>query len=362
MVTSAFWVIRRRRMGHDANVTTPLHHHTEPVLTPAGIRSVEADAVLVFNPAVVGGPGSWRMVARVDLGIDGDPHIHGTSLVELSSSDGSTWAADRVLLDRAGAIRVLQPLEPHHDLEGSLWRVYDPRLQRLADGRLALHLAVDTTQGLRPALVVGDERGGLDDLRAVWMGQPDDRNHVLFEPDDPAGLHHRLTRPMHGYGEDALSAGRFPIHVSSSTDLEHWGSSRLVLAPRDLGPEVVKVGPGTPPIRTPAGWLSLVHGVRAVAADGPRGWEPDWRKRYDAWALLLDLEDPSRVIAVSDRPIWSAEREAERIGFRNDVVFPTAAVRRGDDVTFFAGAADTVVVRADASVADVVAWTLDNRR
>ncbi len=91
--------------------------------------------------------------------------------------------------------------------------------------------------------------------------------------------------------------------------------------------EAEKIGAGPPPIKTDAGWLLVYHGV-------------DNNRVYRAGAALLDLEDPSRVIARSPHPILEPEEEYERVGDTPNVVFPEGAIVVNDELHVYYGAAD----------------------
>ena len=65
--------------------------------------------------------------------------------------------------------------------------------------------------------------------------------------------------------------------------------------------------------------------------------------RYAAGAILLDRDDPSRVLARSGKPIMLPTTDYETNGFVPNVVFPTAMLDVGDELQVFYGAADTSV-------------------
>lgn len=320
-------------------------------------------SVLVSNPGVAAFDDRLVMAIRVDHGRSGDGNIDGSTVAFASSHDeGATWTIDTLpAIDRTRAIKILAPAEPLRDLTSEVWRVYDPRLTTIdVDGcqQLALCLAVDTTHGLRPALLTSADGH-------AWhcrnLGPPDDRNHVLF-PDPIDGRWHRLTRPMHDYGGEALGAGAYEIWLQRSPDLEHWGHDRMLLDPTSLSPDVEKVGPGPPPIRTKAGWLCLTHIVTEARSHAPRGWEPNWSLSYAVGGLLLDLNDPARVVAVAPVPLLTADESYERMGYRHDVVFATGCHVRGADLDVYYGAADTVVAKASAPLASVIDFVLSGRQ
>lgn len=72
-----------------------------------------------------------------------------------------------------------------------------------------------------------------------------------------------------------------------------------------------KVGPAAPPVRTDKGWLTTFHAVDIDPGRGKHGWEPTWKKRYTAGIMLLDLEDPRKVIGMAKQPLLAPETEYE---------------------------------------------------
>ncbi|HLU47994.1 MAG TPA: glycosylase, partial [Planctomycetota bacterium] len=80
-------------------------------------------------------------------------------------------------------------------------------------------------------------------------------------------------------------------------------------------------------------WLEIYHGNDRLPGALGVG-------RYYGAAILLDADDPARVIARSDRPIFAPELEFERQGFVDEVVFPTAVIERDDELWVYYGAAD----------------------
>ena len=75
---------------------------------------------------------------------------------------------------------------------------------------------------------------------------------------------------------------------------------------------------------------------------------------YAAAALLLDLDQPERVIGFSPQPVMVAEEEFERSGFLPDIVFPTGLVSREDDLLVYYGAADRATGVAQYSLKDML--------
>ncbi|MGH2388603.1 MAG: glycoside hydrolase family 130 protein, partial [Chloroflexota bacterium] len=113
-----------------------------------------------------------------------------------------------------------------------------------------------------------------------------------------------------------------------------FGQHRLLMAPREQW-EWERIGAGTPPIRLAGGWFMIYHGVEAIRAPG--GWDSN---RYTAGALLLDAQDPRRVLYRSPRPILEPELYEERFGVVDNVVFPTAVDRHETYLDVYYGMAD----------------------
>ena len=168
------------------------------------------------------------------------------------------------------------------------------------------------------------------------MLQPDQKDVVLF-PEPVEGHYLAFTRPMPGSFSRMLG-----IWLSESDDLVHWGNHRPVLMPRPNSWDESRVGASLVPIKTDEGWLEIYHGA-------------DRANRYCAGAALLDIGDPSKVLARTSGPLMVPEATYERSGFLSDVVFPTGHVDLGDGtIRIYYGAADTVIAAVDVAIEDVL--------
>jgi predicted GH43/DUF377 family glycosyl hydrolase len=125
--------------------------------------------------------------------------------------------------------------------------------------------------------------------------------------------------------------------VADVRALAHVSDHRLV-ALSEYEWEALKIGAGPPPIRVDEGWLAIHHGV-----DGEldAGTDQQQRVRYAAGALLLDPEDPSRVLARTAEPLLAPESAEELAGTVPNVVFPTAIEAVDGILYVFYGMADT---------------------
>ncbi len=318
-------------------------HPANPILTAA---HVPFQASLVFNAGVCKWQGRYLMVFRNDAGPGGAAEkakLTHTNLGLATSRDGVTWevAAQPLVMPDAAAFG----MKP-----GELRRVYDPRLHVL-DGRLVLCLATDTNHGVIGSVVAAND--DLTRFEVLSTTLPDNRNLVLF-PEKIGGSYVRLERPMPVYSR---GGDRFDLWLSRSPDLRYWGDSRLVLGVEDVPFANDKIGPAAPPLKTSKGWLVFFHAVDRDLQRGKHGWEPTWTKRYTAGVMLLDLNDPSRVIGISKQPLIAPKASYEIAGgFRDHVIFPTGAILEDSgEVKIYYGAGDAVMALATASVDELLA-------
>jgi len=307
-------------------------HPGNPVLSA---KDVPYSAGLIFNAGVAKFAGRYVMVFRNDYGWDGQS-FQGTNLGLAFSDDGAAWK--------------VEPAPCMQWKDDEIQRVYDPRLTVL-DEKCYMCFAVDTNHGLRGGIAVTEDFRRFDVLS---MSTPDNRNMVLL-PEKINGKYVRLERPFPVYSRGGVD--RFDIWSSDSPDLAYWGNHQLVLAVEQVPFANDKIGPGAPPIKTPRGWLAVIHTVDIDRARGQNGWEArPWQKRYCAGLMLLDLDQPQKVIGLCREPLIAPEVSYETAGgFRNDVIFPSGMILEDDGlVKIYYGAADTVTCLATAKLDDLL--------
>lgn len=109
-------------------------------------------------------------------------------------------------------------------------------------------------------------------------------------------------------------------------------TDHYLLATPDSAWEAYRIGGGTVPLRTEQGWLTFYHGVELY---------PNGDRCYQAGALLLDHDDPRRILARSEEPVFGPETPEELVGVVGNVVFPTAIDERADGFDVYYGMADS---------------------
>lgn len=310
----------------------------KPVLT---CKDVPYHATLVFNAGVAKFNGKYVMLFRNDYGDESTKKLVGTNIGFAQSDDGVNWIVSA------------KPCLEWRDDE--VQRVYDPRLT-VIDDVCYVCFAIDTNHGLRGGIASTTD---FENFEIHSMTVPDNRNMVLF-PEKVNGLFTRLERPMPVYSR--WHKDTFDIWLSQSPDMKFWGTSNLVFGVESVPFANDKIGPAAPPVKTDKGWLTTFHAVYLDESRGKNGWEEKWQKQYTAGIALLDLNDPSKVIGIYDKPLIAAELPFEKDeGYRTHVIFPGGMILEDNgEVKIYYGAADTVECLATANVDDLVALCLKN--
>ena len=168
---------------------------------------------------------------------------------------------------------------------------------------------------------------------------PHNKDCALFE-EKIGGKYYCLHRPS------GISLGGNFIWVSSSNDLLHWGHHTCILHTREGWWDSARIGAGAAPIKTSEGWLEIYHGA-------------DAQNRYCLGAVLLDLHDPTKVLARSYDPLFEPVADYEKTGFFGNVVFTNGHLVSGDEITMYYGASDEVICGATLSIEGILSELLN---
>ena len=163
---------------------------------------------------------------------------------------------------------------------------------------------------------------------------PHNKDCALFE-EKIGGMYYALHRPS------SPELGGNYLWIAESPDLRHWGKHRCIAHTRENSWDSKRLGAGASPIKTERGWLEIYHGAND-------------ENRYCLGAILLDLDEPWRVIARSEEPIMEPKMQYERIGFFGEVIFTNGHVIDGDTLTLYYGASDAVVCAATFSIREIL--------
>ena len=217
--------------------------------------------------------------------------------------------------------------------------------------------------------VSSNESNGMEDARFVRFVEDDGSVHYyatytayngrailpqLLETDDFLSFH-AIT--LNGRAVQNKGMALFPRRIDGryamisrqddenlflmfSNNPHFWSDPRLLRRPSQAW-EAVKIGNCGSPIETEAGWLVITHGV------GPM-------RQYCIGALLLDKEDPSRVIAELPEPLLRP-LENEREGYVPNVVYTCGALVHAGRLILPYGLSDTAATMVTIDLRELFA-------
>ncbi|MFC1735052.1 glycoside hydrolase family 130 protein [Candidatus Hydrogenedentota bacterium] len=219
---------------------------------------------------------------------------------------------------------------PETDYE--TYGIEDPRISQIGDEYYVTYKVV-SHHGIGTALLRTTDFQDFERKGIIFC--PENIDVVLF-PECVNGTYYALTRPVPSY------LGPMAVWLASSKDMIHWGAHVPLLPPRPGEFDAAKTGGSCVPIRTKDGWLEIYHGA-------------DMEDRYSLGAALLDMNDPSKVIARSKRPLMQPEADYELNGFYGNVVFSCGAVVNADGtVTIYYGASDECMAAATTTIEKIM--------
>lgn len=204
------------------------------------------------------------------------------------------------------------------------WGMEDPRVTRIGD-RFCITYTSVTPAGA--AVSLAETEDFVHFVRRGVIFAPENKDVALF-PQKIGGMYYALHRPV------PRIIGEPDIWLAESPDLVHWGRHRHVFSSLADGWSNGRCGAGAPPFLTEQGWVEIYHAV-------------DKEGRYCLGALLLDRDDPGRVLAHTRQPFMVPQAEYERHGFFGNVVFACGLLRREGEIVLYYGASDDRIARAE---------------
>ena len=294
---------------HPKAVMKLVRHPANPLLAPYPLNAWEA--LNVFNPGVVHHNGLFHMFYRAQD-------------VSYVSRLGYAVSADGVHFNR-----LQQPVLSPQD-EWETRGVEDCRVTYLADeGRFIMAYTAYSPKGITPMFAESRNLLAWTRIGPLLTGE-DNKDHVLF--------------PRKIGGRYASFHRRPPsIWIAYSDDLRQWEAMRVVMAPRAGCWDGKRVGAGGVPIETPDGWLVVYHAY-------------DEGHVYRLGVCLLDLDDPTRVIARAKDWLLEPTEPWELKGDVPNVVFSAANPVVDGTVYVYYGGADRVIGLATCGLDELLRY------
>ena len=332
-----------------------------PLITPADVPPSREDleVVCVFNAGVARYKDETILLMRVaergmsDSAVARVPVIEcpgGLCIREFARSDPRFQFADprvigtpeRVFLTTISHLRIARSKDGRHfavdpkptlfpDRESEAYGLEDPRITEIG-GTYYIHYKSVSPLGICVSLAVTNDFETYE-KKGVIFG-PENMDVCIF-PVKVGGRYVALQRPVSGF------SGSPNMWIAYGPDLLAWGDHRFLMGVNRQSWDSERVGGGAVPIKTDQGWLEIYHAA-------------DHKGRYCLGAVLLDLDEPHKIIARGKEPLFVPEAHYETTGFVPDVVFTCGALVDGDRISIYYGAADTVMAGADMSLKEVL--------
>jgi predicted GH43/DUF377 family glycosyl hydrolase len=328
---------------------------------------VDAAGRLIFDP-----PGSFLVTGRRVSPSHYDKRLFTIKLAELgAASDLTGNVLDRLpdqftLGELEGSLSELERHGPPRAIRFETIRI----IRVLASSNYVTSFAADSALSERILFPAGpNETRGMEDARFVCFTDSDGTTKYyatytaydgfqivpqLIETDDFVTF---VIATLNGAAAQNKGMALFPrringkymmlsrkdgenLHVATSDNVRFWSDVTELYRPSRPW-ELMIVGNCGSPLETEAGWLVLTHGV------GPM-------RRYGIGALLLDLEDPAKVIGHLPEPLLVPD-ETEREGYVPNVVYSCGGLINGDRLVLPYGFSDAGVRVATISLRDLLA-------
>lgn len=376
--------------NHEEKFKTVRLKKDKILLKPSDIKpsSAKFEVLGVYNPAVIRlDNGKIIMYARIieklkkvedkkyyyvprftgkkDFKIALDKFDKGESHLEdgiaVSFKDGTkrlTYLSHlrRVYLDKKGfAVRKIDQKPCFFGLANDAeLGVEDPRITKIGDAYYMTYVGVSRREGISTYLA--SSLDGINwERKGIIFGQQD-KDVVLF-PELIKGKYVAFDRPE---GNFEFSVPH--VWIAYSKNLLHWGELKAIrFAPKNQN--LLRTGAGPPPIKTNKGWLQLYHAVRTVGVAEhikikiKRMFNAEIEQgpiAYEVYAVLLDLNNPAKVIARSKNPILTPSKKYE-ISFEGKrVIFPTGFLQDKNDLLLYCGVGDEFICVKKIALKDII--------
>lgn len=331
-----------------------------PLLRPGDLTPSKDGLVIecLLNPGVFRYNGKTCLIVRVAErpkqreGVMSFPILKPTgemTIMEIPTDDPALIATDPRVINYQGAdylttlshLRILESTDGIHfkdsgkiltgtgDLE--TFGIEDCRVSRIGD---TYHLTFTAVSESGVGVGMKTTRDWENFESHGMILPPHNKDCAIFE-EMIDGKYFALHRPS------SVDLGGNYIWIASSPDGIHWGNHKCIAKTRKNSWDSKRVGAGAAPVKTKAGWLEIYHGANE-------------KHEYCLGALLLDLTDPTKVIARSESPLMKPIMEYEKTGFFGNVVFTNGHVVDGDTLTLYYGASDEVVCAATLSISEIL--------
>ncbi len=322
-------------------------HSSNPVISPLAIREWELGGT--FNPAAFqDDEGRVHLLYRA-IGADGISRVgHASSRDGLHFDDRSMYPVYEPLpgygMPDPTMVTGPKTYNPAYYTSGGGWGgSEDPRTVMIGGKVYMTYVAFEGWNSVR----IGLTSIGLDNFKKKRWNW---RRPTLISPPGQVAKNW-LIFPERINGKFAILHSIVPEiaieYIDSLDNVTNYIDSARRHGPqpgrKDFWDNSIR-GAGPPPIRTDKGWLLLYHAIDKA--------DPG---KYKIGAMILDINDPTKILYRSPQPILTPEAHYENDG-KPGVVYASGAVIIGNNLMVYYGGGDRHVCIAETPLHELLDW------
>jgi beta-1,2-mannobiose phosphorylase / 1,2-beta-oligomannan phosphorylase len=305
-----------------------------PILSPVG-DSWQEEAC--FNPNVVKDSSKYVMAYRA---ISGKVDIGGTELN--LSTIGRADSQDGLVFDNRQ-----QLIKPEYE-----WEKYgceDPRICKMGDNYYIFYTAISnyppSAEGIKLAVAISSD---LKTIKEKHLVTPFNSKAGTLFPEKINGKYAMILTIDTDKPPSQISVAYFSEleEIWSERYWRNWykEKDKHEINLSRLNTDQVEVGSG--PIKTDQGWLLIYAHIQNYYTDKTR--------IFGIEAVLLDIDNPQKILARTASPFLVPEKEYEKEGQIKNVIFPSGALVEGDNLKVYYGATDTFSAVAETKLSELL--------
>lgn len=307
-----------------------------PVLKPNKEESWEAEAVFNGCP-IKRGKKIYLLYRALSL-----PHYHLTAQTQMRVSDiGIAESSDGVNFTNRRKFIV-----PEHKWER--FGCEDPRITKFGDKYYIFYTALSTypfsAEGIKVGLAISKD---LKKIKEKHLVTPFNAKAMALFPEMIKGKMCAILTANTDRPPSKIALAYFDKEEDMWRELywQNWYANldEHVISLQRKSEDHVEVG--APPIKTEYGWLLIYSYIRNYFSS---------KRLFTIEAVLLDLRDPSKIVARTNYALLVPEEEYERYGIVPNTIFPSGALLNKDELFVYYSAADTTVALATGKLSSLI--------
>lgn len=286
-----------------------------PIISPA--LELDWQKLATYNPAAIYEDGKIHIIYRAQA-------LDGTSVFGYASSTDGLHIDENLDAPMYVPREDFEKRSQPHGNSGC----EDPRITKIGD---RLYMAYTAYDGNNPPRIALTSIAVSDFVKKNWNWE---KPRLISPPgiDDKDAC---IVKRVRGDGYIAFHRLGDVLWLDQLRDLDFpekkYLTGGIIAQARKDKWDNVKIGIAAPPIETEKGWLLLYHGVS----------EPGFK--YKLGAMLLDYDDPKKILARTDEPLLEPIEPYEIEGQVPNVVFPCGAIVKDGIIYLYYGGADSVI-------------------